>query len=243
MSWSPFHGPDPFTGTQYTPLTSYSAAYTQNTSNGTWRLSTNGTSAGCTVASGSARCSLVSAPPANMAAEFTMTGTSLQREQGIAVRFTDGDPGNFWGGTGIVVYVENDNKIYVQRLNGGGSHTLLDTVPYTPTSGDALRVETIADAITVRISLTSILTVHDSTYASGTVSLWSGLSLDDGSNMSIDNFTVYELIADGQPTMRRWGGVPYVGGQGIGQKGGGGGRAWGRRRSGIFVPSRFQEAA
>lgn len=32
----------------------------------------------------------------------------------------------------------------------------------------------------------------------------------------------------GHPVMRRWGGVSYLGGQGIGQKGGGGGRAWGR---------------
>jgi hypothetical protein len=37
--------------------------------------------------------------------------------------------------------------------------------------------------------------------------------------------------AAGQPTMRRWGGVPYLGGGGIGQKGlraAGSGRAWGR---------------
>lgn len=34
----------------------------------------------------------------------------------------------------------------------------------------------------------------------------------------------------GQPTMRRWGGTPFMGGQGIGQKGsaGGSGRAWGK---------------
>lgn len=45
--------------------------------------------------------------------------------------------------------------------------------------------------------------------------------------------------ATGHPTMRRWGGVPYLGGQGIGQKGGGRGRMWGQHRSGLIVPRRF----
>lgn len=43
--------------------------------------------------------------------------------------------------------------------------------------------------------------------------------------------------AGGQPTMRRWGGTPFVGGQGM--KGGsasGNGRMWGRRNSGVVVP-------
>ncbi len=42
-------------------------------------------------------------------------------------------------------------------------------------------------------------------------------------------------VAAGQPTMRRWGGVPYLGGQGIGNKSKG--RAWGRSRvSGLWIP-------
>jgi hypothetical protein len=43
--------------------------------------------------------------------------------------------------------------------------------------------------------------------------------------------TAATAVAAGQPTMRRWGGVPYLGGGGIGQKGlraAGSGRAWGR---------------
>ena len=47
--------------------------------------------------------------------------------------------------------------------------------------------------------------------------------------------------ATGQPTMRRWGGVPYMGGQGIGNKGKG--RMWGKTRSGVIVPKRYTEAA
>ncbi len=41
----------------------------------------------------------------------------------------------------------------------------------------------------------------------------------------------------GQPTMRRWGGVPFVGGQGIGGKSSG--RMWGRTRDGLVVPRRL----
>jgi hypothetical protein len=41
----------------------------------------------------------------------------------------------------------------------------------------------------------------------------------------------------GQPTTRRWGGVPYVGGHGIGNKGSG--RMWGRSTVGLYVPRRF----
>lgn len=57
--------------------------------------------------------------------------------------------------------------------------------------------------------------------------------------------TFKAVAAAGHPTMRRWGGTPFVGGQGIGQKvsAGSSGRAWGRYRSGVFVPSRAQEAA
>lgn len=47
--------------------------------------------------------------------------------------------------------------------------------------------------------------------------------------------------AGGQPTMRRWGGVPHMGGQSSGRHGSG--RMWGRTRSGLMVPRRFQEAA
>jgi hypothetical protein len=47
--------------------------------------------------------------------------------------------------------------------------------------------------------------------------------------------------ATGQPTMRRWGGVPNMGGQGIGNKGSG--KMWGRTRSGLYVPNHTREAA
>lgn len=58
---------------------------------------------------------------------------------------------------------------------------------------------------------------------------------------NIVSFKAAAAGATGQPTMRRWGGTPYVGGHGIGTKGKG--RMWGRTRSGLIIPRRFTEAA
>ena len=73
---------------------------------------------------------------------------------------------------------------------------------------------------------------------------WSYTATAGGQGSTIAVFKP-AVAAAGHPTMRRWGGVPFVGGQGIGQKGSAGnsGRAWGRRKSGIIVPQRFREAA
>jgi hypothetical protein len=49
--------------------------------------------------------------------------------------------------------------------------------------------------------------------------------------------------ATGQPTTRRRGGIPFSGGRGPAHGGNGGGRMWGRTRSGLVVPRRFEEAA
>lgn len=244
MAWSTIFGPDAYTATQYTALPTYNAAaYAQNTSDGTWRISTNGTSAGCTVST-SARCYYIGSVGDDQAGEYTVTGSSVDRNWGICLRFTDGDSGNFWGGTGYNLQNFTDGTARVFRLDGGGTHPQLASWSYTPSSGDVFRFEVIGTQLEGKVNGVSLGTVSDATFTSGTVSLWSGASLDDFSNMSIDAFTIEEqAAAGGQPTMRRWGGIPFMGGQGIGQKGGGDGRTWGRRKSGIIVPSRFREAA
>jgi hypothetical protein len=242
MAWSTVFGPDLFIGSAFTSLPTYNAAYTQNGSNGDWRIGSNGLSAGC-AAFASARCTLATPPAADQSAEFTIVGSSLQKEEGLVIRFTDGDAGNFWGGTGYLVYVESDNLLHVVRLDGGGSHTQLTTFSYTPTTLDVLRFEIIGTTWEVFVNAVSKGNGIDANYASGTVGLWSGSSLDDTGGCSIDNFTVqtWSGSAAGHPTMRRWGGTPLMGGRGIGQKGIG--RAWGRHGSGIIVPSRYREAA
>lgn len=58
-----------------------------------------------------------------------------------------------------------------------------------------------------------------------------------GAGLNYDDFGV---APTGQPTSRRWGGVPFVGGQGmLGKSSTGSGRMWGRARSGLIVPRRL----
>lgn len=200
MPWSTVFGPDAFNGTAFTALPTYNSAYTQislGSGGGDWRISSNSIAAGCTVAS-TARCSLVSAPAADQSAEYTILGPSLAsllREEGLLLRFTDGDAGNFWGGTGYVAFIETDQSLYIYRLDGGGSHTLLGSVAITPANLDVWRFEIIGSAWAVQQNGAVRFNATDATYATGTVGLWAGLSLDDSTNMSVDGFTVQTFAA------------------------------------------------
>jgi hypothetical protein len=189
---------DTFTDTQYTALPTHNAAWAQDTANGTWRISTNGTSAGTSVST-TARAYLTGAsvPSANQAAQFSMAGTSLQREQGLVLRFTEDATLSFWGGIGYVAYVELGDVLYVHRLDGGGSHTQIASAAYLPITGDVLRFEIIGTGLEVFINGVSLLTVTDATHASGTVGMWCGSSIDDSGNMSVDNFAAYEDAGGG----------------------------------------------
>lgn len=195
MPWSTVFGPDGFNGTAFTALPTYNSAYAQDVANGTWRISSNGISAGCTVTA-SARCYLVSAPAADQSAEYTLiTSGDLLKEEGLVVRFTDGDAGNFWGGTGYLTFIETDSKIYVYRLDGGGSHTLLTSVSVTPANLNVFRFEIVGSNWAVYLGGALQANGSDATYASGTVSLWSGASFDDSLSMSVDNFTAQTFTA------------------------------------------------
>lgn len=195
MAWTTVFGPDPFTATQFTALPTYNAAYAQDVANGAWRISSNGTSAGCTVIA-TARCYLVSAPGNNQAAEYTVNGSTPDRTWGLVFRFTDGDSGNFWGGTGYVGFNDaSQTRLRIERLDGGGSHTQLSTGAYTPTSGDTFRGELVGSSIALLINGAGKVSTTDATYTSGTVGLWGGDSIDDLTNVSVDNFTVYQESA------------------------------------------------
>lgn len=194
MGWTTVFGPDGFNGTAFTALPTYNAAYAQDTANGTWRISSNGISAGCTVTS-AARCYLVSAPAADQAVEYVIIGTLLKHEEGLTIRFTDGDSGNFWGGTGYVGYVEIDNQFHFVRLDGGGSHTELGAYAYTPASGDTIRIEFVGIQWVLIAAGATLAISTDATYASGTVGLWSGTSIDDSVSMSVDAFTAQTFAA------------------------------------------------
>jgi hypothetical protein len=80
----------------------------------------------------------------------------------------------------------------------------------------------------------------DSGFTSDTV-IWSSTSSGNTCAIAAELDTS-AAGATGQPTARRWGGVPHMGGR-KGFNGSSGGGTWGRHRSGIWVPSRVKEAA
>lgn len=51
------------------------------------------------------------------------------------------------------------------------------------------------------------------------------------------------VVAAGQPTMRRWAGVPHMGGRSLGSRHGKSGRSFGRTNSGLYVPNHLREVA
>ncbi len=194
MSWSDVFVPT-MTGTQYTAIPSIDAGWSQNTSNGTWRESTNGVSYGVVASPGAARAYFNGAIGNDQAAECQIVGTSLEQEEGLLIRFTDGDPATFWGGTGYLMYVEAGSQLIVVRLDGGGSHTTLDSTSYSPSTGDVLRLEMVGTSWKAKVNAASFLIGTDATYGSGTVGLWAGITLDDTINLSIYAFKGQEQAA------------------------------------------------
>lgn len=235
MSWSLF-ATDPFTGTPFDPLSASLWTYAVTG----FRISANGTSAG-NAAVGS-RVFLASAPANDQAVELVLRGSSsatLEKEEGILLRFTDDGDDTFWGGIGYLAYVESGNQLIVVRLDGGGSHTTIGSGAYVPFDGDVLRAEIIGDQLSFYANLGALLLgpITDATYASGSVGMFAGTSFDDASNMSIDSFTAYESAAAGQPTTKRWGGVPHMGTQKL--RGGHRGGPWAKTHDGIYIPRRL----
>lgn len=68
---------------------------------------------------------------------------------------------------------------------------------------------------------------------------------DPVATWNIDDFEVVDqtvVAGGGQPTMKRWGGVPHVGGRKRFASGGSGG-AWGRSKAGVWIPNHLRKAA
>ena len=196
MAWQQTFA-DFMTGTPFASLPSREAAWEQNTTFGTWRISTGGFTAGCTV-SATARCYLISSQPGpDQSCRFTLVAglsPNLQVEEGLLVRFLEDDTNDFWGGIGYVTYVESGNQLIIQRLDGGGSHTPIAVETYTPANGDVLRVEVVGSTIKALVNGLEIIEVNDATHTTGTVGVWSGTSLDDQNAMSVDNFVAEEWV-------------------------------------------------
>lgn len=156
---------------------------------------------------------------------------------GILVRFSGTAIANY---TGYLAGRDNVGDTFTLYSVLSGSPTAIaGPVAHTFTSGEVIRLQVVGTAVEVSGTTAGpIASATSSTIASGSV----GLYINAGVGTISQHVWAYDDTgAAGQPTMRRWGGVPFMGGQGIGQKGSAGnsGRAWGRRKSGIIVPQRY----
>lgn len=231
MAWTQ-QAEDQFSGTTGTSLASHTpdqgSGWTLDA--GTWTLTGSNSLDANTSSNATARNGTTLAD--KQAAQFTMKNSGVF---GILLRASAGPSG--------YVLFNFVNTLQFYRLDSGSYTQLVGSTGAT-SPGDVLRFEADGTGLTGYINGVSTITTTDGTYTSGT----SGLHANTQGLGTFEYYSAFfaydEAVSTGQPTMRRWGGTPYLGGgQGIGQKGGGGGRAWGRRKSGIFVPQRFQEAA
>lgn len=216
MAWTQ-QAEDQFSGTAGTSL----ASHTPNQGSGwtldagTWTLTGSNSCDANTVSNATARNGTSLAN--KQAAEFTMKNSGVF---GILLRAS--------AGPSAYVLFNFVNVLQFYRLDSG-SYTQLVGSTGSTSPGDVLRFEADGSNLTGYINGVSTITTTDSTYASGT----SGLHANTqglGTFEYFSAFYAYDDAGGGHPTMRRWGGVSYLGGQGIGQKGGfgGSGRAWGK---------------
>lgn len=123
-------------------------------------------------------------------------------------------------------------KISKYTNNVGGADLVTGT--RTNSAGDILYFEAQGTTLIAKINGVQVLTITDASFASGSFGAGHGNTGDDAYDDWVGgDFTA----AAGQPTMKRWGGVPHVGGRkGFGRSGGG--AAWGRTRDGLWIPQK-----
>lgn len=113
---------------------------------------------------------------------------------------------------------------------GGGSAVFAAT--------DVIRLEVTGTTLTLKKNGSTLTMTTDGALASGSPGV---MSFDASGRL--DSWEGGDF-GGGQPLLRRFGGTPFVGGQGVNAGARpGSGRMWGRTRSGLVVPQRFQEAA
>jgi hypothetical protein len=199
MAWAQTYA-DTFTGTAFTVLETYNAAWVNDLPPGL-RISSNGTS--CGNGSNSARAYLTgaSAPSANQAVEVVLrSGTSpnLQLDEGLIARFTPTGTGFPWtDGTGYLFFIPVSNTVDIHRMDGSGSHTQIAQTSYTPADLDLLRWEIVGSNFDLLKNGSLLLNVTDATYATGAVGISAFSTFDDTTFMSLDNFTAYQQVAGG----------------------------------------------
>lgn len=196
MAWTQFFQ-DIFIDTAFVSLSTHNSTWASAASGETeLRISSNGTSAGAS--SSPSRSYLASAPANDQAAEITIRGSSFLKEEGLLLRYTPNpsDALNFWAGFGYLLFYETSlgDRLQLWRLDLG-THTQLANIGIVaPADGDVLRGECVGTTIRVMVNGNALAEIDDATYASGTVGIFAGLSFDDTTSMSIDDFTVYQDV-------------------------------------------------
>jgi len=146
--------------------------------------------------------------------------------------------GGSWAGYQLAC--RSDQVEFFAFWNGAANSALLGTYSGV-TAGDVLELRVNGSNIEYwkNSSLVDTVAENANVPESGSAP---GLAGYNGGNVGpTQNISLFEagdvVAAGGQPTMRRWGAMPYIGGQGIGNKGSG--RMWGRSREGLVVPRRL----
>lgn len=194
MAWTQVFQ-DTFVDTAFTSLLTHDATWGFMVN--TWRISSNGTSAGAVPFGSTARISMLNKLANTQAVECTLVGSSLEVEEGLLIRFQEEGTTGFWDGIGYLTYIESGHQLITVRLDGAGSHTTLQTSSYTPVTGDVLRIEAIGSSISAYVNGGLIHTVVDTGFPNGRGGMWAATTLDDTVNMSIETFTAYEQSGGG----------------------------------------------
>lgn len=171
---------------------------------------------------------------ASARADSDVSGTDHYSEIDVVVLTSPGTNNNQWGA--CTRFSSSAQTHYLSRLIGilnalhlgkwvAGTGTDLASVGVTVSLPVTVRQTSNGTSISDSYGGVAKNSVTDSAITTGTRGgLW-GYS-DNTDQAMGDNWAMSDIAASaGHPTMRRWGGVPFMGGQGIGNKGPG--RSWG----------------
>ena len=133
----------------------------------------------------------------------TISGSSNQL--GVVMRFEVG------GGDNDFYFVraqQVNDKIEISKLVGGVLSDIGDGSSQTPAGGDTIKGQVDGDNLKSFYNDTELDSETDTAVPGGTRCGMFGFDIT--SNPTVDDFEAADLAAAGQPTMRRWGGIPHM---------------------------------
>lgn len=139
-------------------------------------------------------------------------------------------------GNGYVIIAGDatTNNAGIVLISGNGTANTTIGSTFSVAAFDTLKLVVIGTTLYAYRNGVLQDTVVDSTYATGQAGIFAYLG------GAVDDFEADNMGGGGgvgQPTVKRWGGIPHTGSQKL--RGGHRGGPWARHDSGIFVPRRF----